>query len=80
MLTNRWAILVLVMGAQTMANVGPLGIPAIASLIRDEFGLTLTQAGSFLSVYYLGPVTMSFFAACSPIAGAPRRRSCSVRA
>src|SRR5204863_120125 len=36
--------------------------PAIAALIRDDLGLSLTQAGSFLSVYYLGPVTMSFFA------------------
>lgn len=59
---RRWVILAVIVLAQTMANVGPLGIPAIASLIRDEFGLTLTQAGSFLSVYYLGPVTMSFFA------------------
>jgi MFS transporter, ACS family, hexuronate transporter len=59
---RRWLILSVIVLAQTMANVGPLGIPAIASLIRDEFGLTLTQAGSFLSVYYLGPVTMSFFA------------------
>ena len=59
---RRWLILSVIVLAQTMANVGPLGIPAIASLIRDEFGLTLTQAGSFLSVYYLGPVAMSFFA------------------
>jgi ACS family hexuronate transporter-like MFS transporter len=59
---RRGLILAVIVLAQTMANVGPLGIPAIASMIRDEFGLTLTQAGSFLSVYYLGPVTMSFFA------------------
>jgi MFS transporter, ACS family, hexuronate transporter len=59
---QRWVILAIIVLAQTMANVGPLGIPAIASLIRDDLGLTLTQAGSFLSVYYLGPVTMSFFA------------------
>jgi MFS transporter, ACS family, hexuronate transporter len=59
---RRWVILAVIVLAQTMANVGPLGIPAIASLIRDDFDLTLTQAGSFLSVYYLGPVTMSFFA------------------
>jgi len=55
-------ILAVIVLAQTVANIGPLGIPAIASLIRDDLGLTLTQAGSFLSVYYLGPVTMSFFA------------------
>ncbi len=59
---QRWVILAVIVLAQTVANVGPLGIPAIASLIRDDLGLTLTQAGSFLSVYDLGPVTMSFFA------------------
>ena len=59
MLTNRWAILVLVMGAQTIANVGPLGIPAIAPLIRDSLGLSVAQAGSFVSAYYIGPVLMS---------------------
>ena len=42
--------------AQTVANVGPLGIPAIASLIRSDLDLTLTQAGSFLSAYYVGPI------------------------
>jgi len=60
--SQRWAILAVIVLAQTVANIGPLGIPAIASLIRDDLGLTLTQAGSFLSVYYLGPVAMSFFA------------------
>jgi len=59
---QRRVILAVIVLAQTVANIGPLGIPAIASLIRDDLGLTLTQAGSFLSVYYLGPVTMSFFA------------------
>jgi MFS transporter, ACS family, hexuronate transporter len=42
-----------------MANVGPLGIPAIAPLIRDSFGLSTAQAGSFLSAYYIGPSLMS---------------------
>src|SRR5262245_40832768 len=59
MLTNRWAILVLIMGAQTMANFGPLGIPPIAPLIRNSLGLSLAQAGSFVSAYYIGPVLMS---------------------
>ena len=58
-MTNRWAILVLIMAAQTMANVGPLGIPAIAPLIRDSFGLSTAQAGSFLSAYYIGPSLVS---------------------
>ncbi len=58
-MTNRWAVLALIMAAQTMANVGPLGIPAIAPLIRESLGLSVTQAGSFLSAYYVGPVLMS---------------------
>ena len=58
----RWVILALIVLAQTVANIGPLGIPAIASLIRADLGLTLTQAGSFLSAYYIGPVSMSLFA------------------
>jgi predicted MFS family arabinose efflux permease len=57
--TNRWAVLALIMAVQTMANVGPLGIPSIAPLIRDDLGLSVTQAGSFLSAYYVGPVLMS---------------------
>jgi predicted MFS family arabinose efflux permease len=57
--TNRWAVLALIMAAQTMANVGPLGIPSIAPLIRDDLQLSVTQAGSFLSTYYIGPVLMS---------------------
>jgi predicted MFS family arabinose efflux permease len=59
---RRWVILAVIVLAQTVANVGPLGIPAIASLIRGDLGLTLTQAGSFLSAYYVGPVLLSFFA------------------
>jgi predicted MFS family arabinose efflux permease len=57
--TNRWAVLALIMAAQIMANVGPLGIPSIAPLIRDDLGLSVTQAGSFLSAYYIGPVLIS---------------------
>lgn len=57
--SDRYAILVLILTAQTFANVGPLGIPAIAGLIREDLGLTLTQAGSFLSAYYIGPILMS---------------------
>jgi predicted MFS family arabinose efflux permease len=56
---RRWVIVGLILAAQTTANIGPLGIPAIASLIRSDLGLTLTQAGSFLSAYYIGPVLMS---------------------
>jgi predicted MFS family arabinose efflux permease len=55
----RARIIALILGAQTVANVGPLGIPAIASLIRADLGLTLAQAGSFLSAYYIGPSLVS---------------------
>ena len=58
-MTNRWAVLGLIMAAQIMANVGPLGIPAIAPLIREGLDLSVTQAGSFLSAYYIGPVLIS---------------------
>jgi ACS family hexuronate transporter-like MFS transporter len=57
--TNRWAVLALIMAAQIMANVGPLGIPSIAPLIRQSLELSVTQAGSFLSAYYIGPVLIS---------------------
>jgi MFS transporter, ACS family, aldohexuronate transporter len=55
----RARIIALILIAQTVANVGPLGIPAIASLIRADLGLTLAQAGSFLSAYYIGPSLVS---------------------
>jgi ACS family hexuronate transporter-like MFS transporter len=55
----RVRIIVLIMVAQTVVNVGPLGVPAIASLIRADLGLTLAQAGSFLSMYYIGPALIS---------------------
>ncbi|MBI4589705.1 MAG: MFS transporter [Candidatus Rokubacteria bacterium] len=57
--TGRWGILVLLLTVQTFANVGPMGLPAIAPLIRQDLGLSLTQAGSFLSAYYVGPILMS---------------------
>lgn len=55
-------ILALIVVAQTVACLGPLGVPAVAPLIRTDLGLTLTQAGSFVSAYYVGPVAMSLFA------------------
>jgi ACS family hexuronate transporter-like MFS transporter len=57
--SGRARIIVLILTAQTVANVGPLGIPALASLIRADLGLTLAQAGSFLSAYYIGPALVS---------------------
>jgi len=56
---GRWGMLALIVAAQTMANVGPLGIPSIAPLIRQDLGLSMAQAGSFLSAYYIGAAIMS---------------------
>ncbi|MFQ5893451.1 MAG: MFS transporter [Nitrospinota bacterium] len=59
-MTGSWGILALIFAVQAVANVGPLGLPAIAPLIRDDLALSLTQAGSFLPAYYVGPILMSF--------------------
>ncbi len=56
---KRWVIVGVILLAQAVSNVGPLGIPAIASLIRADLDLTLAQAGSFLSAYYIGPILAS---------------------
>ncbi|MBI4240531.1 MAG: MFS transporter [Candidatus Rokubacteria bacterium] len=58
-MTTPWGILALILSVQTVANIGPMGLPAIAPLIRDDLRLSLTQAGSFLSAYYVGPILMS---------------------
>jgi len=58
-LTGPWGILTLILAVQTVANIGPIGLPAIAPLIRDDLRLSLTQAGSFLSAYYVGPMLLS---------------------
>ncbi len=58
-MTARATIIALILVAQTVANVGPLGVPAIAPLIRRDLGLSLTETGSLLSAYYVGPVLIS---------------------
>ncbi len=58
-MSARWGILALILTVQTFANVGPLGLPAIAPFIREDLGLSLIQAGSFLSAYYVGPILLS---------------------
>lgn len=78
MKSGRRVILALILTAQTVANVGPLAIPAIASVIRRDLGLTLPQAGSILSAYYLGPMLMSLSAALAllvPVSERPRFRA-----
>ena len=66
---RRWSILALVLAVQTVANIGPLGIPAIASLIRDDLGLTLPQAGSFLSAVAFGYVVQAYGSYNPPLFG-----------
>ena len=58
-MSGRWETLSLILAVQTFANVGPMGLPAIAPFIRQDLGLSLTQAGSFISAYYVGPILMS---------------------
>lgn len=58
-MTAPWRILALILTVQTVANIGPMGLPAIAPLIREDLRLSLIQAGSFLSAYYVGPILMS---------------------
>jgi predicted MFS family arabinose efflux permease len=57
--TTRAPVLTLILVAQTVANVGPLGLPSIAPLVREDLGLSVAQAGSFLSAYYTGAALMS---------------------
>jgi predicted MFS family arabinose efflux permease len=52
-------MLALMLATQTFGSLGPVGIPALATLVRDDLGLTLAQAGSFLSAYSVGPILMS---------------------
>jgi predicted MFS family arabinose efflux permease len=56
----RFVALALIMAVQTAANVGALGLPALAPLIRADLGLTRLEAGSFISAFYVGGVVTSF--------------------
>jgi predicted MFS family arabinose efflux permease len=56
----RFAVLALIMGVQTAGNLGALGLPALAPLIRADLGLTRQEAGSFISAFYVGSVLTSF--------------------
>jgi predicted MFS family arabinose efflux permease len=56
----RFVALALIMGVQTAANLGALGLPAIAPLIRADLGLSRQEAGSFISAFYVGGVLTSF--------------------
>jgi predicted MFS family arabinose efflux permease len=56
----RFVVLALIMGVQTAANIGALGLPTLAPLIRADLGLTRQEAGAFLSAFYVGGVLTSF--------------------
>jgi sugar phosphate permease len=56
----RFVALALVMGVQTAANLGALGLPALAPLLRTDLGLSRQEAGIFLSVFYVGGAVTSF--------------------
>ncbi len=56
----RFVVLALIMAVQTAANVGALGLPSLAPLIRADLGLSRQEAGSFISAFYVGGVLTSF--------------------
>ena len=56
----RFVVLALIMAVQTAGNIGSLGLPALAPLIRSDLGLTRQEAGSFISAFYVGGVLTSF--------------------
>jgi MFS family permease len=56
----RFVVLTLIMAVQTASNLGALGLPALAPLLRDDLALTRQQAGSFLSAFYVGGALTSF--------------------
>lgn len=56
----RFVVLALIMGVQTAANLGALGLPSLAPLIRADLVLTRQEAGSFISAFYVGGVLTSF--------------------
>ena len=56
----RFVALALIMAVQTASNLGALGLPALAPLLRDDLSLTRQEAGSFLSAFYVGGALTSF--------------------
>jgi sugar phosphate permease len=48
------------MAVQTASNLGALGLPALAPLLREDLSLTRQEAGSFLSAFYVGGALTSF--------------------
>lgn len=56
----RFVVLALIMGVQTATNLGALGLPSLAPVIRADLGLSRQEAGSFISAFYVGGVLTSF--------------------
>jgi MFS transporter, ACS family, aldohexuronate transporter len=55
----RFVVLALIIGVQTATNVGALGLPSLAPVIRADLGLSRQEAGSFISAFYVGGVLTS---------------------
>jgi sugar phosphate permease len=56
----RHVVLGLIMAIQTAGNIGVLGLPSLAPLIREDLALSRLEAGSFVSAFYVGGVLTSF--------------------
>ncbi|HEY7676314.1 MAG TPA: MFS transporter [Candidatus Methylomirabilis sp.] len=56
---RRYAMLGLLAGAQMAASFGTIGLPSLAPLLREDLGLSVAQAGSVLSAFYLGRFIVS---------------------
>ena len=56
---RRHAMLALLAGAQTAGAFGTIGLPSLAPLLREDLGLSVAQAGSVLSAFYLGRFIVS---------------------
>src|SRR5438093_3247543 len=52
----RFVALALIMGVQTATNLGILGLPSLAPMMRADLGLSRQEAGSFISAFYVGGV------------------------
>lgn len=52
-------VLGLILAVQATASFGPIGLPALAPLLRADLGLSRTEAGSLLSAYYVGSLLVA---------------------
>ncbi len=54
----RYAVLALVLAVQAAATIGTIGLPALAPVLRDDLGLSRTEAGSLVSPFYIGSLVI----------------------